>query len=196
MTKSKQARECKDERRPELASLRTNNCDMRCPETVKSWTPILLMARVNDREPSVTKLQVGNRNSTQPKLRSSNIKFTSATALASSITSKQVGPFKGSFKSDLPRFFDETVKSKPIAPRINRKEARQEALWKKIEKSNCASCGSSSKKSTEVFPSESSENSITPFECNERKASACDVNMKGDTRPVWLELCTGNRKSM
>ena len=133
-TKPRHARECKNKKRPKLPFPTTGNWDTRCPETVKSWTPSLFMARVNGSEPNAMKLKVDKRKSTQPELFSSNKEFTSTTASVSNMRPNQVRLLKGNGKSGLANLLNNIMGPRPLSQKRNREKAKQAALCRKIRR--------------------------------------------------------------
>lgn len=69
----KRAKERSDKEEPKLASHITDTCDMRCPETVSSSTPILLIARSDNVAPKATNLKIDKEDPIRPKLRNESV---------------------------------------------------------------------------------------------------------------------------
>ena len=182
--KPRHARECKNEKRPKLPPPTTGNWDTRCPETVKSWTPILFMARVNGSEPNATKLKGDKRKSTQPELCSSNKEFTSKTAIVSNMRPNQVRLLKGNGKSGLTNLLNNIMGPRPLSQKTNREKARRVALCRKIRRPRSENCNTKKQTPTQVFPSNRSNDSRFFFACNGGSTPARDINTAGSDMPV------------
>lgn len=188
------ARECSDKEKPKLASHMTGTCDMRCPETVSSSTPILLMARSSNVAPEAAKLEVSKGNPIQPRLCNKSMEPVSLTPAASGASPKQALLQMDDVRSSLanccksignPRFAVGTEGDKPD----------QEKLCNEMRKSTNAKCSKKAGVPRQAFPSTDSNSSDLQCVCDDRKASAWDIDAGSSDKPAQLELCTGSKRA-